>query len=143
MAPDTPQKPASAPSDEGTTLARERTGIAMERTAWAAERTLMAWIRTALSMIGFGFTIGKLGEALQDRTVRGALGLRSFHVADVAYLLVLLGTLSLLAASIEYAVRIHNLHKRGLPRQVRLALIVAIFLCLLGAFAFTSLVLNL
>ena len=34
--------------------------LARERNREAAERTLMAWIRTALSLIGFGFGIGKL-----------------------------------------------------------------------------------
>jgi uncharacterized membrane protein YidH (DUF202 family) len=34
--------------------------LAKERNRAAAERTLMAWIRTALSLIGFGFGIGKL-----------------------------------------------------------------------------------
>ena len=34
--------------------------LAKERNREAAERTLMAWIRTALSLIGFGFGIGKL-----------------------------------------------------------------------------------
>jgi len=38
--------------------------LAKERNREAAERTLMAWIRTALSLIGFGFGIGKLAAYL-------------------------------------------------------------------------------
>ena len=40
--------------------------LAKERNREAAERTLMAWIRTALSLIGFGFGIGKLATYLDE-----------------------------------------------------------------------------
>lgn len=143
MTSHSPENRPAGPSDVATELAHERTGVAVERTAWAAERTLMAWVRTALSMISFGFTLGKLGQALQDRSVKGALGLRSFHVADVAYFLVVLGTLSLLAACWQYLVRLRSLRRHGLPREMSLAFVVAILLCLLGGLAFTSLVMNL
>ena len=36
----------------------------------------MAWIRTALSMISFGFTIGKLGQVMNSVEVKGHFGLR-------------------------------------------------------------------
>ena len=39
--------------------------LARERNRAAADRTLMAWIRTALSLIAFGFSIGKISEYLQ------------------------------------------------------------------------------
>src|SRR5579863_1740796 len=39
--------------------------LARERNREASERTLMAWIRTALSLIGFGFGIGKLETYLE------------------------------------------------------------------------------
>lgn len=39
--------------------------LARERNRAAADRTLMAWIRTALAMIGFGFGVGKLYDALE------------------------------------------------------------------------------
>jgi putative membrane protein len=42
--------------------------LARERNREAAERTLMAWIRTALSLIGFGFGIGKLDAYLKGVT---------------------------------------------------------------------------
>ena len=41
------------------------TRLARERTRAAADRTLMAWIRTSISMIGFGFTIAKLGDVAE------------------------------------------------------------------------------
>lgn len=39
--------------------------LASESYRAAADRTLIAWIRTALAMIGFGFGVGKLNEALE------------------------------------------------------------------------------
>jgi putative membrane protein len=72
------------------------TALALERTYLAIERTLMGWIRTALSMIGFGFTIGKLGQVLDDVRVKGPLGnIRPVSVKQIACLLVVLGTVAL------------------------------------------------
>ena len=42
--------------------------LALDRTRMAAERTLMAWVRTALSMIGFGFTIYKFLQVVQEQS---------------------------------------------------------------------------
>jgi uncharacterized membrane protein YidH (DUF202 family) len=36
------------------------TELAFQRTRQAADRTLMAWMRSSISMISFGFSIGKL-----------------------------------------------------------------------------------
>lgn len=102
----------------------------------AAERTLMAWIRTALAMISFGFTIGKLGEAANVHLLLG----RETDVHDVAYYLVILGTLSLIVAIIQNRIEVAGLLRMGLKRRYSLALIVALFLSLLGMFAFTDLV---
>jgi len=60
------------------------TKLAMDRTYWAAERTLMGWIRTALSMISFGFTIGKFGQALENIDVQGFRGMREIGVGSIA-----------------------------------------------------------
>ncbi len=135
--------PAGGPTDLGTTLAQERTSLAMERTYWAAERTLMGWIRTALSMISFGFTIGKIGEALRGVEVRTLRGVRVVSLETLAYLFVSLGTLALAAAAVQYAVRVHALRARGLRRQPSIAFAVAIVLTLVGAVALTALVANL
>ena len=50
--------------DEIEPVKPDATQLALERTSMAAERTLQAWIRTALSLISFGFTIGKLGQVV-------------------------------------------------------------------------------
>lgn len=134
--------PAAAPTDVGTILAHERTDLAMERTYWAAERTLMGWVRTALSMISFGFTIGKLGQVVEIE-VRSLKGLRTVGAGTIAYLLVVLGTLALLAAAVQYSLRVQELCQQGLRRQPSLAFVVSVLLAVLGIGAFGSLVLKL
>ena len=105
----------------------------------AAERTLMAWIRTALSMISFGFTLGKLGEVLASAKVTFAFG-RESDVKHVAYFLVILGTASLILAIVQNRMEVRGLSSQGMKRKPSLAFPVAILLSLLGIFAFTDLV---
>ncbi len=40
--------------------------LSCDRTRRAADRTPMEWVRTALSMIGFGFTIYKFLQSLEN-----------------------------------------------------------------------------
>jgi len=76
--------------------------LARERNRAAADRTLMAWIRTALSMIGFGFGVGKLYEALQKaNSDRVTDTLNSAYIVGEA--LIALGVLGLLAAVIQHS----------------------------------------
>jgi len=114
------------------------TSLSMSRTALAAERTLMGWIRTTLSMIGFGFTIGKLGQVLSD--VKGLLRFHTFSVRSLSEFLVILGTVSLLVACWQYRNRIRALRSMGLRYERSLTLVVALVLVAVGAFALTTLV---
>jgi putative membrane protein len=134
-------KPASQTADVNTQLAIARTDLAMERSYLAAERTLMGWIRTSLSMISFGFTIGKLGQALSANQWKGLLGARVVSVQDLAYFLVILGTAALLGAALQHWRRLRELHALGLGNRVSLTLAVALLLTAVGGFAFGSLVL--
>jgi inner membrane protein YidH len=111
--------------------------LAARRTAMAAERTLMAWIRTSLAMISFGFTIGKLGDALSSAEVR--LFGRDTDIIGVAYFLVIVGTLALILAALQYRIDMRVIRTRtsGLPH---VTFIVAILLSLLGIFVFADLV---
>lgn len=138
-----PRENAAAAPDKGTQLAEERTDLALKRTYWAAERTLLAWVRTAIAMISFGFTIGKIAQAITVIEVRGLQSMRTVGVGGVAYLLVTLGTLSLLAAAVQFYRRAEELREQGLIRRPSLAFGIALILCLLGAIAFGSLVLKL
>ena len=81
-------------SDTSTDLARERSRA-------AADRTLMAWIRTALALIGFGFTIAKLGDFVETRHPDIRLDpVRSMTIFGGVFLL--LGVVSLVAAVIQH-----------------------------------------
>jgi len=131
-------------ADVGTQLAHERTDLAMDRTYLATERTLMGWIRTSLSMISFGFTIGKLGQVLHDIEFKGLLGnTHTMGVKNLAYFLVLLGTAALLAAALQHWRRVRELHAMGLDHQFSITFIVALLLTAVGGFALTSLVMAL
>jgi putative membrane protein len=120
-------------------VAVTRTDLAAERTAMAAERTLMAWIRTSLAMIGFGFTLGKLGDVVHSASVDLGFG-RTTDIAGVAYFLVILGTLALVVAAVQYRIEIRALGGDVLTRQFSLAFLIAVLLSLLGIFVFTDLV---
>ncbi len=135
-------KPDRSSLDTSTKLAYERTELGLQRTAMGADRTLQAWIRTALSMISFGFTIGKLGQAVQDFTVTGAFN-RVWSVASIAYALVVMGTLSLLVASVQHVLTMRALRLKGYPARPSLALGVALALVVLGGFALSALVMQL
>jgi putative membrane protein len=81
------------------------TELAFERTRVAYERTMMAWIRTATSLITFGFSIYKFfqlkgpGSAQQGHLI----GPRGF-----AFMLVSIGLISLLLATIEHRQNIEH-----------------------------------
>jgi putative membrane protein len=131
--------------DVSTTLAYQRTNLAMDRSYLAADRTLMAWIRTSLSMISFGFTIGKLGQVMESVEVTGAFGVHAkmVSVSGIAYFLTVLGTLSLLSAAFQHWIRMRRLRAMGYQQPISLSFIVSLVLALVGGFALSSLILAL
>lgn len=137
--------PGENASDTGTKLAVERTELALERSYLANERTLMAWIRTSLSMISFGFTIGKLGQAMKSVEVKKLLGdsMMSISVHSLAYMLVVVGTAVLIVASIQFRARTNRLMRNGLPTRFSMAFYIALLIALIGGGAFSALVLGL
>jgi putative membrane protein len=136
-------KPEARKGDVGTQLAHQRTDLAMERNYMASERTLMGWIRTALSMISFGFTIGKLRDILGAVEVRGIFVRRSLSVQSVAYFLIILGTLSLIAAAIQHWQRVRELRSAGLARNLGISFYVALALIAVGGFALSAMMASL
>jgi putative membrane protein len=109
--------------------------LAKERNREAAERTLMAWIRTALSLIGFGFGIGKLATYLE------ASGLRPHH--DPAHTSLIFGTsfivvgiLGLMAAVIQHVRILKRLSQPDFAYNAMrpIAMTAAALLLLIGVF---------
>jgi putative membrane protein len=138
------EKPKAETDDVSTRLAHQRTDLAMERNYLAAERTLMGWIRTSLSMISFGFTIGKLGQVLHEVNVKGFIGrTRTLSIENIAYFLVILGTVALLGAALQHWQRMRELRAMGLRRQFSITFIVALLLAVVGGFALSALILAL
>ena len=99
------------------------TMLAISRTWLAHERTLMAWVRTATSMISFGFTIYKFFQFESGNHTQLAKGLLTPR--DFALVMVSIGLLSLLMATIQHHVEVRELRERLKPKPRSLAQIVA------------------
>jgi putative membrane protein len=134
---------AAGSADLSTRLAQDRTNLALQRTYLANERTLESWVRTALSMIGFGFTLGKIAQASHGDQMQGIFGRHTWSISGIAYFLVIVGLVALLGATMQHWIRVRQLHAMGLPRQFSIAFIVALLVAAVGIFAFTALVLEL
>ena len=109
--------------------------LARERNREAAERTLMAWIRTALSLIGFGFGIGKLAAYLD------AAGLHPAHDPAHTSLIfgtsfILVGILGLMAAIVQHARVLKRLSQPDFAYNAMrpIAMTAAVLLMLIGVF---------
>ena len=85
-------------AEQRTDMSGDRTRWAADRTLWAADRTFIAWLRTAISMIGFGFSIGKAGDILESQGIYAD----SYHGMQVAGLaFISLAVLGLIGALIQ------------------------------------------
>ncbi len=118
-------------------LAQNRTDLAVERTMMAADRTLMAWTRTALSMIGFGFTIYKFMQYMQEEgtnIIKNPNGPRNFGFSLIA-----LGIISLLIACIQHWFIQKKIDPAGKP-HFSLAFIVAGFIAGVGFLALANMI---
>ena len=134
MAASVTQKP------DANALAVERTDWALDRTFMAADRTLMAWLRTALLMIGFGFTVYKFLEYIQQQKTGAVPTLEGPRHLGLAF--IGLGLVSLVIAVVQdwnYTKRLQTEQRR---RPFNLGLVVAVFVALIGIFTFTSLLLR-
>ncbi len=128
--------------NERTTPINVTNELAKERNRAAADRTLMAWIRTALSLIGFGFGIGKLQTYLEMSGVHTHLDpVRSSLIFGESF--IVLGILGLLAAIIQHVRIMNRLAQPDFAyRAMRpITVTVAIVLLLIGAFGFLAILL--
>ena len=127
----------SEQTPHGTPSLDRSTELAFERTRVAYERTMMAWIRTATSLITFGFSIYKffqlegVGRAQQGRLI----GPRGF-----AFLLVSMGLVSLLLATIEHRQNIRALGAQYAGKRRSLAVLLAALISVLGILALLAMI---
>jgi putative membrane protein len=116
--------------------------LARERNRAAADRTLMAWIRTSLSLIAFGFSIGKIYDYLEkanpERVLDPINSARIFGEAFIA-----LGVFGLIAAIVQHRSIVKRI-KHGefvYTEHLPLTMITAIILTLIGLFGFVAVLL--
>jgi putative membrane protein len=96
---------------------------------------LMAWIRTALSLIGFGFGIGKLDAYLQGAGLHTRFDLpHSSLIFGASFIVV--GILGLLAAIVQHARILKRLSRPDFAYNAMrpIAMTVAALLMLIGIF---------
>jgi putative membrane protein len=123
-----------------TDLAGDRTDLAVERTLMAAGRTLMAWVRTGLSMIGFGFTIYKVLQAMAKEGI--LLTPRLQGPRNIGLFLIALGTLSAFMGSLDFWLLTRDLHRKFGSTIKRYPLIMSGLIFLLGLWLFVSIILK-
>ncbi len=110
--------------------------MAVMRTVMAADRTLMAWVRTALSMIGFGFTIYKVLQAVQAENPQ--LMPIPHTPRKVGLFLIGLGTMAVAVGTIEYWQTLRELSRQERLHVLRPSLVIAAIIAAGGVLLFTS-----
>jgi putative membrane protein len=132
------------PNSEAAALQPDKgTMLTLDRNLMAAERTMMAWIRTSLSLISFGFTVGKFFDYLaadKGKPIRGFLA-RMMGPDGVGMVLVALGILALGFAIVDHRNTVKRLQGQGLEKRRSAAIVVAMILVVLGISAILSLAL--
>lgn len=123
-----------------TDLAVDRTDLAVVRTLMGAERTLMAWVRTGLSMIGFGFTIYKVLQAMLKEGI--LLTPRVQGPRNIGLFLIALGTLSAFMGCLDYWLVAWDLRKKFQSPIRKFPLVMGGLIFLLGIWLFVSIVLK-
>lgn len=120
------------PTPHGQLVLDRSTELAIARTRAAYERTMMAWIRTATSLITFGFSIYKFFQIARptDEGRGHLIGARGF-----AFLLVIIGLLSLVLATVENRRNIRALRAESADHHRSLAVLLAALISLLGVLA--------
>jgi putative membrane protein len=113
--------------------------LAKERNREAADRTLMAWIRTALSLIGFGFGIGRLASYMNAAGLHTSLNPAHTTLIFGASFMVV-GILGLLAAVVQHIRILNRLSQPDFAYSAMqpIAVAVACMLLLIGVFGLVA-----
>lgn len=113
-------------------LAADRTELAWGRTVMALERSMMAWIRTSLSLIGFGFTIFKFLQTMQNG---GTSHMRENAPRNLGLFLIFLGMGLLILAIIQFKRAMGKVQQfSGTKPQFSISLVGAIGVLIAGLF---------
>ena len=123
----------------GDILAQQRTDLAIERTILASVNSIQAWIRTSLSMIGFGFTIYKFLQSLQND---GLSLMRPQTPRNVGLILIGLGTLSIVFGMLDYWLTHRGLQKKYGFRIKIYPIVLALLIVILGLLLFITIILE-
>jgi putative membrane protein len=123
-----------------TDLAVDRTDLAVDRTLMGAERTLMAWVRTGLSMIGFGFTIYKVLQAMLKEGIQLTPSIKGPR--NLGLFLIGLGTLSAFMGSFDYWLAAKDLHKKYKAQIKKFPFVMSGLIIIIGFWLFVSIVLK-
>jgi putative membrane protein len=117
----------------------DATELALDRTHLAHERTLMAWVRTAVSLISFGFTIYKFFQYMREQQP-GAPVRRLFGPREFALIMIALGVVSLLLATLQNWQSRNRLKRRYHELPNSLATVIAVLISLLGILALVAVI---
>ena len=130
-------------SKTNTELAEIRNELAKMRNRDAADRTLMAWIRTRLSLIGFGFGIDKIVDAMARSQIGQSPNLMT-NVRIFGLSFIGIGVFSLLVASILHRREVKSIDRKDYRYRAPfpLALLVAVLVALIGLFTFFSILIR-
>ena len=108
------------------------TMLAFKRTYLALERTQMAWVRTALSLISFGFTIGKFFEFLREKQGEQATLLGS---STVGIIMIAIGLIGLALATAQHLRDLAMLRKEFRDMPLSLSTVMSGLIAVLGIVA--------
>lgn len=118
--------------------ASSSTLLAVERTRLAHDRTLIAWVRTATSLISFGFTIYKFFQYMLEQNQ--VHNLRIFGPRQFALLMISVGILALVFATIQHRRDMKTLRAHHPEVPYSLATALAGLMSLLGIVALLAVI---
>ena len=110
--------------------APEHVDLGAVRTLMAANRTLMAWVRTSLAMLGFGFTIYKILQEVQQAA--GTSVPQDNTPRNAGIFLAVAATVAMVMGTVEYWTILRRLCLLEHFRLTQPVLIMAVLICISG-----------